>query len=120
LLVEYPTINLDHVNRNNQTALHLACLGDQAKTVAVLASKGTKRLNSKDSDGNVPLHYLVRNNDCENVATLVASGADVNAPDKYGCTPLHIAALSGSVSILQILLDNKGELKEVYWRLYWR
>lgn len=50
---------------------------------------------------------------CESLAELfflAASGADVNAMDKYGNTPLHRAAGSGYTAIVQALFDLGADL----------
>jgi ankyrin repeat protein len=41
---------------------------------------------------------------------IAASGADVNAMDKYGNTPLHRAAGSGYTAIVQALFDLGADL----------
>jgi hypothetical protein len=49
----------------------------------------------------------------ETVAVLVAAGADVNAPSegKYAETPLHWAASSDDVAVLDALLDNGANIE---------
>lgn len=43
------------------------------------------------------------------VASLLRRGAKVNAPDKYGTTPLYKAAVQGETEIVQILLAAGAE-----------
>ena len=50
--------------------------------------------NSVDSDGDTALHIAIN------------FGADLNAQNKAGYTPLHCAVLRGSVSCVEFLVDN--------------
>jgi uncharacterized protein len=61
-------------------------------------------------DGSAPLHESIRRNDPAAVSSLLARGADVNTPTRYGVTPLGLAALNGSTEILRKLLDLGADL----------
>ena len=43
---------------------------------------------------------------------LIESGADINAQDKYGMTPLHHTAIRGNRKALQKLLNSPGIIKQ--------
>ncbi|MDD5140956.1 MAG: ankyrin repeat domain-containing protein [Verrucomicrobiales bacterium] len=53
-------------------------------------------LNERDADGNTALHRLCTGlydvNKVESMASLIASGANINATNNLGQTPLHLAA----------------------------
>ena len=55
-----------------------------------------------------PLHEAVAHWDLTVVEFLVQHGATVNAVDKEGRTPLHIAAYVNHVDVVIFLLDNGG------------
>lgn len=55
------------------------------------------------------LYEAVKKNDIKRVKELIEQGADVNyvyCPDKYGYTPLHMAAYFAAGKIVEILLEN--------------
>ena len=54
------------------------------------------------------LHEAAAHWDLAVVEFLVQHGATVNAVDKGGRTPLHIAAYVNHVDVLIFLLDNEG------------
>ena len=58
-----------------------------------------------------PLLDAIRNDDPASVQRLLAGGADVNARDDTGATPLMYAALyGGSTSVVQLLVDKGAEV----------
>lgn len=65
----------------------------------------------RDHDGNLPLHRNFK-------WDFIAAGVDVNARNLAGLTPLHFAALAGSVAALQMLVDNGADLAARTTALY--
>ena len=51
------------------------------------------------------LHYAVRNGHAGRVAELLAAGAEVDARNAEGKTPLHAATLAGRIEIMRLLID---------------
>lgn len=47
------------------------------------------------------------------VQILIANGANVNAADQDGCTPLHCAAHNGHKEIAELLLDKGANIDAV-------
>ncbi len=52
------------------------------------------------------LFAAIRGKDIEAVKRLVAAGADVNAVEDLGYTPLHVAAAGGQTEIVKLLLQR--------------
>ena len=58
-----------------------------------------------DPDGTTPLHWAVRANDLETAQRLLRSGANPDAVNRYGVTPLSLAAENASAVLIQALLQ---------------
>ena len=84
---------LDEILQSTSDVLFPAELGDRQVT-----------LDSSDSDGDTPLHVLVRRKDRYAVDVLIAAGVDVNAVGDMGETPLHVAVAQEDEAIIRSLL----------------
>ncbi len=71
--------------------------------VLLLLSYGCKK---KPQDLNAPLREAVGRPDSKRARALIAHGADVNAKDGYGWTPLHIAAKAGHPGMVNLLIAS--------------
>jgi len=58
-----------------------------------------------EPDGTTALHRAVLAGDLETTRQLLSSGADANAANRYGVTPLSLAAASANVALAQALLN---------------
>ncbi len=108
-------------SRDGTTALHIAAKRCDVPFMEFLLSKGADpKLKLHDSlydttNGFTPLHFVLwaYGSLMENPATaqktagikcLLAKGADINAKDSKGVTPLHLAAGWGDPEIVAVLL----------------
>jgi ankyrin repeat protein len=61
-------------------------------------------IDSRDCDGDTPLHVLLWRKDFSGVKDLIEAGADPNAIGDMGETPLHVAIHQEVPDIIELLL----------------
>ncbi|EFN62634.1 Transient receptor potential channel pyrexia [Camponotus floridanus] len=100
--------------KKKYTPLHCAAAAGCVATVTCLIKSGAN-VNARRS----PLYYAVLNNAVDCVEALLQAGASPNNPqagasvnkaDKFGYTPLHIAALNESSRTVMMLLSKGGDV----------
>ncbi len=90
-------------------ALMSAVAGNDVNGVRFFSKAGRALVNQKNFGGATALHLACRENNFDIVKILVDAGADVNASDNEGWTPLMRAALAGNRNSIDLLL-NKGAI----------
>lgn len=93
------------------TALHMAGFFGRAGAVdALLAAGADVRARSTNSHANTPLHAAAANGGNVRIITaLLAHGADVNALEPAGYTPLHLVAERGDLALVELLLAHGAD-----------
>jgi ankyrin repeat protein len=99
--------NIEARNKQGGTPLLTATAKGQDKIVRLLLSKGAKT-EAIDDDGNTALH-LATSHDI--AVALIDGGADIDARNKQGRTPLLTAVMGGKERIVWLLL-RKGAKTE--------
>ncbi|MFO1503060.1 MAG: ankyrin repeat domain-containing protein [Steroidobacteraceae bacterium] len=84
---------------------------DSATALKLLKESPREAVRQLAVDGTTALHWAVYNDDAELVDRLVAAGADVNARNDYGATPLAQAAVVGNVRIIKRLLGAGADVE---------
>ena len=80
-------------NKHRQTPLHTAANGsNDCPELCETLLKHHAEINARDVDGNRPLHVACKRGHAKTVELMVFKGADTDAVNKYGQTPLHTAA----------------------------
>jgi hypothetical protein len=81
---------------------------DQVK--ALLAKGANARFRTNGGEGQTLLMRAVISGKAESVKLLLAAGADPNAPEQAGVTPLKISALLGFVEMVEMLLAKGAQV----------
>jgi ankyrin repeat protein len=97
--------------------LHMACFVEIVPWVAAVLAKRSwrlryhRRVNEKDSDGRIALHFAAWRGNETVVRLLVDRGADVKAEDNNAETVLHRAASKGNEAVVRLLVDRGADVK---------
>jgi len=96
---------IDLRNAEGKTPIYFAAYKSQIQTLSHLLSNGANP-NDKDNVNNRPLHFA---STTEVAKILINHGAKINAKNKQGYTPLHVAyAFRSSNTDLIAYLQNNG------------
>lgn len=77
--------------------------GDAATVRALLTEKAD--VNASQPDGATALHWIVRADDLDTADVLIHAGAKVSTANRKGITPLDLACINGSATMIRKLLD---------------
>ncbi|MEP7309049.1 MAG: ankyrin repeat domain-containing protein [Acidobacteriota bacterium] len=75
------------------------------KEVLRALPRDRKALDAPQPDGTTALHWAVRRDDLTAAELLIKAGADVTVTNRYGITPIGLAAGNGSAAMIRALLD---------------
>jgi hypothetical protein len=103
--------------QNDQVAginnLMSAVASNDVDGVKFFSKAGMALVNQKNLGGATVLHIASREKNLQIATILIESGADVNATDNEGWTPLMRASLSGDVAIVNLLLSKDAKANTV-------
>lgn len=104
--------DIDHANANGETALHLACKKNLPTVVEKLLKRGANpNLTTNHETKQTPLHYCVFSRAVECVRVFVGSGANFNARDANGDTPISLALAEGcSGELVPVLIEGNADV----------
>jgi hypothetical protein len=92
-----------------KTPLYMAVAAGDPDLVRMLITSGAKVDVQEDLLRNTPLHVAVENQPPrEAIDVIIAAGADVNASNKDGVTPLMLAVRAGSAAAVDALLSHQA------------
>jgi len=101
------------------TALHLAAAGYRFELVRLLLAAGADPNSRTNHRQSGPLHYAAdgyitgpvwnAKRQVETIQSLLDAGADINAQDKNGATPLHRAVRTRCAAAVKCLLERGSD-----------
>ena len=98
-------INVNAVNKRNETALILACESAQTESAKLLLQKGSNP-NISDTDGDTSLHAAVHGNCTSNILQeIITHEVLLDAQNIYGRTALWLACSYRQQDSVKILLE---------------
>lgn len=83
---------MDTEERNVDKRILRFCVENQEEQVAALINANPNNVFVSDCFNSTPLHMAAGNTSVECLQLLIKTGANVNAKNEMGCTPLHGAA----------------------------
>ncbi|KAL3940230.1 MAG: hypothetical protein SGBAC_005190 [Bacillariaceae sp.] len=96
--------------RNEPTALQIACMWGNLSTVRLLLDRGAN-IEARDKCLQAPLHHASMKNSLEVAQLLLDRGANVEAKDHNLQTPLHFISSRNNVEFAQLLLDRGANIE---------
>lgn len=101
--------NVDYRNPSTGlSALSAACAEGHLPVVKYLVKNGHADVNLPDTAGRTPLFYALEKDQVETLRFLLTSGANPNAKDHAGVSPLMRASAKNKQDIQKMLLSQKG------------
>ncbi|WP_333023417.1 ankyrin repeat domain-containing protein [Wolbachia endosymbiont of Pentidionis agamae] len=97
------------MNKDGDTALHLAVVRDDLNSVKLLI-KGVADVDVKNKYDATQLHAASIRGNLEIAKFLFDHGADVNAQAVNGFTPLNLATLNNQLAMVKLLLDRHADV----------
>ncbi|XP_032827394.2 uncharacterized protein LOC116952292 isoform X1 [Petromyzon marinus] len=102
--------DVNQLDKQNRTPLHLACANGHSDVVLFLLQNNFVKLNLCDNDNRSPLMKAVQCQQEACVKALLEHKADPTLVDSNGLTALHQAALIPSCPIAQLLLRHNAHI----------
>lgn len=108
---KYKKPNVNCANSSGKTALHIACIKNDAELVESLLENGANPLQ-KDDSGKTALDYAIEKSGTtifrHLIENVIIKGNSINDQDASGQTLLHKACAQGKTNVAIVLLQNSA------------
>ncbi|OXU19353.1 hypothetical protein TSAR_005073 [Trichomalopsis sarcophagae] len=111
LLLSHKPDLVYHTDVGNYCLLHWAALLNRNNSHAAVIEELLKYpllVNTANSTGRTPFHFILRFSDLKTVKSCIEHGADVMKVDEYQETALHHAVINDDAEILKLILASAG------------
>ena len=108
----------DILGSSKQTPLHTAATNGRTEAVVALLDKKASLEARNDYERTALILCARELGQAETARVLIAAGADVNAEDRFGSTPLELAAWRGKKDVVDLLLENGAKIPELGEKWY--
>ncbi|KAJ3536445.1 hypothetical protein NM208_g6710 [Fusarium decemcellulare] len=108
VLLDTEVVDINSKDNLGRTPLFLAIYHECPEAVKALLDRPLVQVDVLDNGGTSPLIEACRRGQLDIAQSLLHQGANPNAPDRVGRTPLYWAALRGYVEIVEKLLSVPG------------
>ena len=112
LLIDHGA-DIDAVDASSNTLLHKAMLSHDLKIVQLLLSKGAlvnARTTSGNYPGETPLHVAALIGYLKGAELLLLNGAEIDAVDRYGYTPLRRSVDNRHTDMTELLISKGADV----------
>ena len=109
-LVEEKDANINALDLDKQSPLHLACQNGKMDTVKYLIEEKKSKIEGKCKLGRTLLHYACKGQNLDVIKYLVEEkGLSPKVSDKEGMTPLHLSGGIANLDIVTFLIEHEND-----------
>lgn len=106
-------INTNGVDKNGQTALHLAAIHNSCEAAELLLMGGDQVLDAVDVFGKSPIHYAAEKGDVRLLELLAEAGANLEQLTNKGESALFLAGINNKSAAVLTLLKSGADIRQV-------
>ncbi|XP_072294824.1 CARD- and ANK-domain containing inflammasome adapter protein [Eucyclogobius newberryi] len=110
-LLSFKQINVNALDNEKRSALHLAAMEGNLENVTSLLSHKAKAV-AKDKNGSTPMHYAAAGGHVSTVSALLQSlkKKSIDERNTWKKTALHVAAEKGHDTVVSLLLEAGAKI----------